>query len=71
MLHVALPLGDTELLQRVRQRCTTGEPRAAGVSCLIDAELPARARRPSPDSDSDPPYHPAVPAPDSRITTPR
>jgi hypothetical protein len=40
MLHVALPLGDTELLQHVRQRCTTGEPRAAGVSCLIDAELP-------------------------------
>jgi hypothetical protein len=39
-LHVALPLGDTEMLDRVRERCDTVEMRAAGATCLIDADLP-------------------------------
>jgi hypothetical protein len=39
-LQVALPLGDTEMLDRVRERCDTVETRAAGATCLIDADLP-------------------------------
>ena len=39
-LQVTLPLGDTEMLDRVRERCDTVETRAAGATCLIDADLP-------------------------------
>jgi hypothetical protein len=38
--QVALPLGDTEILDRVRERCDTGEVRAAGTTCLVEADLP-------------------------------
>jgi hypothetical protein len=38
-VQVALPLGDTEMLDRVRERCLDVVPRAAGVSCLIDVSL--------------------------------
>jgi hypothetical protein len=37
---VALPLGDTEMLNRVRERCTGAQARAAGVTCLIDVTFP-------------------------------
>ena len=46
-IQVALPLGDTEMLNRVRERCTDAQPRAAGASCLIDVSLP----QPSPAPD--------------------
>ena len=38
-LQVALPLGDTEILDRVRERCDPEEVRAAGATCLVDAEV--------------------------------
>jgi len=39
-LHAALPTGDAEILDRVRERCTLVELRAAGASCLLDGTLP-------------------------------
>ena len=39
-IQVALPLGDTEMLNRVRERCVGAQARAAGVTCLIDVSLP-------------------------------
>jgi hypothetical protein len=44
-LQVTLPLGDTEMLDRVRERCDTVETRAAGATCLIDADLPDPGQR--------------------------
>jgi hypothetical protein len=38
-VQVALPLGDTEILDRVRERCEPGEVRAAGATCLVEADL--------------------------------
>lgn len=38
-VQVALPLGDTEILDRVRERCDTEEVRAAGATCLVEANL--------------------------------
>jgi hypothetical protein len=39
-VQVTVPLGDSEMLERVRERCDNDETRAAGSSCLIDAEFP-------------------------------
>ena len=39
-VQVALPLGETEILDRVRERCDTGDVRAAGATCLVEADLP-------------------------------
>ena len=39
-LQVTLPLGDTEILDRVRRRGLTATFRAAGSTCLVEAELP-------------------------------
>ena len=39
-VQVALPLGDTEILDRVRERCDTDDVRAAGATCLVEADLP-------------------------------
>jgi hypothetical protein len=39
-VQVTVPLGDTEMLDRFRERSTTGAVRPAGASCLLDAELP-------------------------------
>lgn len=41
-VQVALPLGETELLQRVRERCGSARTRVAGSTALVDAELPGR-----------------------------
>ena len=41
-VQVALPLGDTEILDRVRERCDAAEVRATGATCLVDADLPVR-----------------------------
>ena len=49
-VQVALPLGDTEMLDRVRERCDPEEVRAAGATCLIEADL---AGRPAVGSGSD------------------
>ena len=38
-MQVALPLGDTEMLDRVRERCGLDEVRAAGTTCLVEADL--------------------------------
>lgn len=39
-IQVALPLGDTEMINRVRERCSGAQLRAAGVTCLVDLDLP-------------------------------
>jgi hypothetical protein len=39
-VQVAVPIGDAEMLDRVRERSDHEQTRAAGSSCLIDAELP-------------------------------
>jgi hypothetical protein len=38
-VQVALPLGDTEILDRVRERCHAEEVRAAGATCLVEADV--------------------------------
>jgi hypothetical protein len=38
-LSVALPIGDTEILDSLRERCDTDDVRAAGATCLMEAEL--------------------------------
>ncbi len=45
-LQVAMPLGQTEMVDRVRERSESERTRAAGASCLIDAELPQPQARP-------------------------
>jgi hypothetical protein len=36
-VQVALPLGDGEVLDRIRQRCDIDDVRAAGATCLVEA----------------------------------
>jgi hypothetical protein len=48
-LEAALPLGDTEALDRLRARCQDVQTRPAGASCLVDAELPAGDRSEGPE----------------------
>lgn len=45
-VQVAVPLGDTAMLDRVRDRSDSDQTRAVGASCLIDAELPAPQAEP-------------------------
>lgn len=40
-LQVTMPLGDTEILHRVRERSDAGEAHAAGSTCLFYAVLTA------------------------------
>lgn len=40
-LEAAFPLGDTELLHRLQERCENVRTRPAGGSALLDAGLPA------------------------------
>jgi hypothetical protein len=42
-----LPLGDSESLGRLRERCDDVTTRAAGVSALLDADIP---KIPGPES---------------------
>jgi hypothetical protein len=47
-LEVAMPAGEGEILERVRQACTEVETRRAGATCLLRATLrPAPQRRPN------------------------
>ncbi len=39
-VQVALPLGETEILDRIHERCDTSDTRAAGATCLVEADLP-------------------------------
>jgi hypothetical protein len=41
-LEMALPAGDAEILQRVRERCTTVSARAAGATCHLHTAIPAQ-----------------------------
>ncbi|HEY0403425.1 MAG TPA: hypothetical protein VGD09_15520 [Blastococcus sp.] len=41
-LLATMPLGDTEMLDRVRQRCDDVETRAAGATKLVEARLEQR-----------------------------
>ena len=47
-VQVALPLGDAEILDRIRERRDASDTRAAGASCLVEADLP-RPSAPSVD----------------------
>ena len=47
-IEVAIPIGDADMLHRIRERCDTTETRAAGASCLINAEAPT-----TPNEDRD------------------
>lgn len=38
-VQVTLPLGDSEILQRIRERCDETEARAAGTTCLVEASF--------------------------------
>ena len=40
-LHLTLPAGDAEMLQRLGERCTTVTARAAGATCQVDTRTPA------------------------------
>ncbi|OZM77192.1 hypothetical protein [Pseudonocardia sp. MH-G8] len=44
-LRVALPIGDTEILERMRTRCNCTAARAAGSTCLVEAEILTQAER--------------------------
>jgi hypothetical protein len=39
-LLATMPLGDTEMLARVRERCDDVETRAAGATKIVDARVP-------------------------------
>ena len=38
-VQVALPLGDGEILDRIRQLCDIDQMRAAGATCLVEATI--------------------------------
>jgi hypothetical protein len=38
-IDVAIPIGDADMLHRIRERCDTTESRTAGASCLIKADV--------------------------------
>lgn len=39
-LQVAVPIGDTEMLERLRDRCAVHGTRAVGSTCLMDVTPP-------------------------------
>jgi len=39
-LEAAVPIGDAEILDRLRQRCVEVRTRPAGATCLVEAQLP-------------------------------
>jgi hypothetical protein len=46
-VEVSLPLGDSEILERIRERCEETETRAAGATCLVEADT----REQQPETD--------------------
>ena len=62
-LEAALPLGDSEMLGRLRERSENATTRPAGSSALVDADIPAPAADvPAPAAD--------VPAPAGDVPAP-
>lgn len=47
-LEIVVPLGDSESLHRLQERCEDVRIHAAGSSALVDASLPARSMPPGP-----------------------
>ena len=43
-LEATVPLGDTELLERLRQRTRDAVTRPAGCTALVDADIPPHSR---------------------------
>ena len=41
-LEVSLPVGDAEMLLRMRERCTSVDTRVAGATCLLRTTTPHR-----------------------------
>jgi hypothetical protein len=39
LVHATLPLGDVDLLAGLRRHCTHVDARAAGATCLVDADV--------------------------------
>ena len=56
-LQAAVPLGDSETLDRLRERSDNAITRAAGASALLDADIPAAP----PEPPTEPPGPPAEP----------
>lgn len=57
-LEAAFPLGDTESLQRLQQRCEHVRARPAGSSAIVEADLPpggrgSAAQEPAGEADSE------------------
>jgi hypothetical protein len=46
-VELSLPIGDSEILERIRERCDQTDARAAGASCLVEAEV----REQQPETD--------------------
>jgi hypothetical protein len=44
-LEAAFPLGDSESLHRLQERCENVRTHPAGVSALVEADIPAGTRR--------------------------
>jgi hypothetical protein len=51
-IRASIPIGDTDMLYRIRERCDTTESRAAGASCLINAEMPKTSTATHQDRDT-------------------
>jgi hypothetical protein len=61
-LEAAVPLGDSETLERLRERSENSRIRAAGSSALLDADIPDRpVPAPLPPEPSLPPEAPLPP----------
>lgn len=54
-LKAVFPLGDTESLLRLKERCEDVSTRPAGSSAILEAELPSGASAPAPESADEPP----------------
>jgi hypothetical protein len=52
-LSASMPTGDTEMIDRVRERTDSVTLRATGATKLVEAELPAAADDPSPAADAE------------------
>ena len=51
-LEATVPMGDSESLQRLRERAAGTTTRAAGSTALVDADLPAPRTEPDNQVDS-------------------
>jgi hypothetical protein len=58
-LQAAFPLGDSEMLRRLRERCTNVTAHPAGTTVLLEANIgPARSSHPSGQAGVPPPSRP-------------